>query len=303
MRRLNLLTLLSCAVAALSSSACTDSQSFSSLPIEQETQAVVESGEVNLLSNSNIDLIALDTSNTLAFIELDTFLGRPRVLTRRVRLRNVPGTLLGIDYRPATREFYAINDASTLFTLDPFTGTVLSTQSISLPFLGGTFSGFDFNPQADRLRLTGSNDQNFRIDVDLGVVVNAANGGDGTLKYTTPALAEINPFISASAYTNSRAAASSTQLFNIDTNLDRLVIQNPPNDGALQDIGSLTVDFRNATGFDILTNAAGINTAYAISGSTLYTINLTTGKAIFLARLTGALHWIGGYPGRLSTFG
>jgi hypothetical protein len=263
-----------------------DPQGLSSLPIEstEGTQAVANSAqapeETNLLGNSRADLIGLETNNTLAFIELSPLVGRPRVLVRRIQVRNVSGTLLGIDYRPATGVLYALDDTGILYTLDPFTGRVLSRQALSMPFLGGSLSGFDFNPVADRLRLTAANKQNFRVNVDTGVV-----SEDGLLAFPQVPPLVGNPFVTASGYTNSQVGASSTQLFNIDTNLDRLLLQNPPNDGSLQDIGSLGVDFSPSTGFDIVTDAAGMNTAYAVSGSTLYTLDLNTGRATFLAKL------------------
>jgi hypothetical protein len=154
-------------------------------------------------------------------------------------------------------------------------------STLSQPFEGGTISGFDFNPVPDRLRLVGDNDQNFRINVDTGEVT-----VDGTLAFADgDKNSGVNPNITASAYTNSFAGATTTQLFNIDTLLDTLVLQNPPNNGTLVTVGELGVDFDTLGGFDILSSADGTNAAFAVSDSVLYAINLETGAATKLGML------------------
>ena len=60
------------------------------------------------------------------------------------------------------------------------------------------------------------------------------------------------PAIVASAYTNSTPGATATQLFGIDSDLDILVLQNPPNSGTLSTIGSLGVDTGDRVGFDVV---------------------------------------------------
>lgn len=157
--------------------------------------------------------------------------------------------------------------------------TLVST--LSQPFEGGTISGFDFNPVPDRLRLVGDNDQNFRINVDTGEVT-----VDGMLAFADgDKNSGVNPNITASAYINSFAGATTTQLFNIDTLLNTLVLQNPPNNGTLVTIGELGVDFDTLGGFDILSSPDGTNAAFAVSDSILYAINLETGAATKLAML------------------
>jgi hypothetical protein len=57
--------------------------------------------------------------------------------------------------------------------------------------------------------------------------------------------------IGAAAYTNNFAGATSTTLFVIDHNTDKLYQQNPPNNGTLVETGSLGINITNANGFDI----------------------------------------------------
>jgi len=109
---------------------------------------------------------------------------------------------------------------------------------------------------------------------------------DKPLTYaTTDSNASKNPNVTAAAYTNNRAGVTSTQLFVIDYDLDVLALQNPPNDGTLNTIGSLGVNFSPIGGFDIFTDAQGTNTAFAVSGANLYTINLSTGAATKVSNL------------------
>ncbi len=192
-----------------------------------------------------------------------------------ISLTGLSGTLLGIDTRPANGLIYGINTTDDIYTIDPITGAATLVSTLDTPFTGGTISGFDFNPVADRLRLVGGNDEDFRINVDTGAVT-----VDGTLAY---AAGDVNagndPSITGAAYTNAIASSSSTQLYNIDEQLDILVLQNPPNDGTLMTVGELGIDFDTVGGFEIISLDEGSNVAYAVSNSTLYTIDLGTGTA------------------------
>ena len=101
--------------------------------------------------------------------------------------------------------------------------------------------GFDFNPTVDRIRLVTNNDQNLRLNPETGMVA----ATDGTIN---PAVATIT----AVAYTNSFAGASTTTLYDIDVASDKLFIQNPPNNGTLTAVGSLGVQALGEAGFDIV---------------------------------------------------
>ena len=187
-------------------------------------------------------------------------------------------TLLGFDYRPATGGLYAIGSTSRLYLINTSTGAATQVGSAGAFTLSGTSFGVDFNPTVDRLRVTSNTGQNLRI-----------NPNDGTLAATDTALAyaaadpnaAATPRIVGSAYTNNFAGASVTTLYGIDSNLDILATQNPPNAGVLNTVGALGFNTSDFVGFDI----SGSGTAYAIltapAGSfpQLYTINLSTGSA------------------------
>jgi len=164
-------------------------------------------------------------------------------------------------------------------TTEDNVATFVST--LDVPFNAGVVSGFDFNPVADRLRLVGDNDQNFRINVDTGAVIE-----DGTLAFAADdANAGVNPNVTAAAYTNAIAAPSTTALYNIDPLLDQLLLQSPPNDGTQVTVGDLGIDFDVVGGFDIVSGAEGDNAAFAISDAMLYSVDLATGAATSLGMI------------------
>jgi hypothetical protein len=153
------------------------------------------------------------------------------------------------------------------------------------PALAGTQIGFDFNPMADRLRIVTDADQNLRLNPDTGQGTGeGGSAADGTLAYMAgDPNAGQNPTIAATAYTNNTPGATMTAQFNIDSERNILVRQNPPNAGTLQTIGALGVDVSAPLGFDI---AQGDGTAYLASkrsataeGSNLFRVDLATGRA------------------------
>jgi hypothetical protein len=234
-----------------------------------------------------VALTGLADGNTLVFFDSAT---PGSVTTIGVSGTNLNSALLGIDYRPATGQLYGLSSTG-IFTIDPSSGNATLVNNIGATFTGGTASGVDFNPAADALRITGSNGQNLRIPVGgTGTPVT-----DGNLAYAaSDGNAGVSPSITASAYTNSFAGAPAgrtTQLFNIDSNLDVLVLQNPPNNGTLTTIGSLGVNVGSVGGFDIFSPSNGVNTAFAAfapnrsTAANLYTIDLGTGAATSLGQI------------------
>ena len=218
----------------------------------------------------NSSFVALDNNNTL--ISFDPH--NPSE-TSSIAVTGVDGVLLGIDTRPANGLIYGISTSNNVYTIDADSGAASYVSTLDTGFEGGTISGFDFNPAADRLRLVGDNDQDFRINVDTGEVT-----VDGTLAFDEGDFNDgVNPNVTAAAYTNSFDGTESTQLYDIDTLLNDLVLQDPPNDGTLVTIGDLGVDFDTLGGFDIVSSVNGENVAYAVSDSTLYTIDLGSGAA------------------------
>ncbi len=216
-----------------------------------------------------VSLIGLTADNRMVLFESN----RPAAV-RIVPAAPVRGRLVGLDFRPADGKLYAVSDAHEIYTLDPATGAARRLATLTVPWNGGARSGVDFNPQTDRLRLVGANGQNVRAHASLG-----AAALDGPLVFgRRDKNAGKRPHSTAAAYTRSLPKTPKTLLFEIDADLDILMLQDPPNDGVLTTVGPLGVDFGPAGGFDILTDGDR-EIAYAASGSTLYSIDLATGAA------------------------
>lgn len=196
--------------------------------------------------------------------------------------------VMGIDFRPSTSELYALGSFSRLYKIDPATGKATEVGSGPFsPLLNGSSFGFDFNPTVDRIRVVSNADQNLRLHPDTGLVVSV----DGDLEY---AVGDVNfgknPNVNSAGYTNSFPGATSTTLYVVDTGLDVLATQIPPNDGVLNTIGALGTDITDLGGFDI----SGVTgTAYmaaqqsSLSKSTFWTIDLATGQATLVGEIGG----------------
>jgi len=195
-------------------------------------------------------------------------------------------TLVGIDFRVQDGKLYGVGNGGGIYTIDTKSAEATKVSQLTMN-LDGTLFGVDFNPAADRLRIVSNTGQNLRHNVNAGGVTLV----DGVLNYTpgTPALG-----IAGAAYANNDLVADTgTTLFDIDTTLDQVALQSPPNSGSLVATGKLTVDADTFVGFDIYTKlkqgVAVDNTAFAslvVGGKTgFYRVNLLTGKAALIGTL------------------
>ena len=182
--------------------------------------------------------------------------------------------ILSIDYRPATGQLYALSSASRLYHINENSGaaTALGTEPFS-PAFEGENASIDFNPTVDRIRLVTESGQNLRLHPELGTVVaidGSINGG-------------MNPRIGAVAYSNSFSGTTTTTLYDIDLEQNKLYKQVPPNDGGLEEVGDLGLDLEGMSDMDII---ADNSIAFAVSKKTnqtrLYRIDLMTGDAEWL---------------------
>lgn len=237
---------------------------------------------------TRIEFAALTEDNELLRFKVPTE-GRVRpnkhFRTETVDIKDVKGTLLGIDVRPSDGQVYGLSSENVIYTIDPDSGQTTKVSRISEPFEVGAISGFDFNPVVDRLRIVGDNDQNYAVNVDTGEV---SRGGD--VAFPDGAKGSFNPNITAAAYTNSVGAPTLTTLYDIDPIQDVLLTQTPAQDGTLQIVGDLGENFGFLGGFDIVATApekgGDINNfAYAISDQKLYSIDLGSGEASRLGKL------------------
>lgn len=232
-----------------------------------------------------VPMIGLTSTNTLVTFDSAT----PATITSTVVVTGlgVGETLLGIDFRPATGQLFGLGSASRLYTIDPSTGAATAVGTAGAFTLMGTEFGFDFNPTVDRIRVVSDADQNLRLNPATGALAAA----DTNLAFAAgDPNAAVNPNVTGAGYTNSFAGSTTTTLYDIDSNLDILTIQNPPNSGTLNTVGSLGVNTTAVLGFDI--DPAG-NAAYAAlqvgATSGLYRINLSTGLATLVGPIGAGL--------------
>lgn len=194
--------------------------------------------------------------------------------------------LAGIDLRPANGTLIGVSAENVVVTIDPATGaaTELSRMDVPLPMAAGQPVIVDFNPAADRLRYM-SGTTNHRVDVDSGKVT-----VDGSLAFEAGDMhAGAAPMVVAAAYTQSRGKPEATKMYDIDATLGALLRQTSPNDGTLATIGTLGLAAPGEThAFDIETRADMGDTAWLVSGTTLYTVDLATGAATEAGAITGS---------------
>jgi hypothetical protein len=198
-------------------------------------------------------------------------------------------TILGIDFRPANGQMYALGSSNRLYTVNTATraATAVGAPFVS-PLVGARF-GFDFNPVIDRIRIVSESDSNWVVDPNTGAIQTVAT----PLAYgpADPNVGQ-NPNVVNSAYTNNFPGAVTTQLYGLDTRLDILVTQ-ANNAGTLGTVGLLGTNVTATGGFDVsgtspFTAYAALQTASsAISG--FYTINLATGAATLVGEIDGGI--------------
>jgi hypothetical protein len=210
-------------------------------------------------------------------------------------LRAPDTVLVGIDFRVQDGQLYGVGNGGGVYTLNTTTAQATFVNALTTP-LAGTFFGVDFNPAANALRIISDTGQNLRLPF-AGPLAGQTQT-DSPLNYPGPPAVSPATGLSGTAYTdNDLDPNTGTTLFNIDTALNQVVLQSPPNAGVLVVIGPLTVDPDAAVGFDIYTQlregAAIANSGFAslvVGGvSGLYRINVVTGQAVLIGAFGEAL--------------
>ncbi|MNK54125.1 hypothetical protein D3C87_731030 [compost metagenome] len=229
---------------------------------------------IGMLSQKVIDIAiptdavayAIDASNALQIFNPN----KPEPVSKAITgLQNGEG-ILGIDFRPLNGQLYALGSTSRIYTINLGTGaaTQVGSGALSTPLVGTEF-GFDFNPTVDRIRVVSDLGQNLRLNPIDGSV----SAVDGVINPGTPTL-------SSAAYTDNFAGATTTSLFVIDHNTDKLYLQNPPNAGTLVERGALGINITSNNGFDIgSTSQKAYLVATVGTDTKIYTVNTTNGAA------------------------
>jgi hypothetical protein len=217
---------------------------------------------------------------------------RPRDIGSVSGLLAPDAMIVGIDFRVQDGQLYGLGNQGGIYTIDTSTAVGNLVSRLTMP-LNGDFFGVDFNPAANALRIISNTGQNLRHPFAGPLAGMTQN--DATLNYPGPPVVSPATGLTGAAYTNNDLDASTgTSLFNIDTSLNQVVIQSPPNAGALVTTGQLTVNPDTPVGFDIYTtleNGVAINNhgfaSMVVDGVPgFYRINFLTGKASLIDLFT-----------------
>jgi len=245
-------------------------------------------GVASGLTLPNRPIYALTSDNAIYVL-----LPRLGQYVRLGRVETDGGNLIGIDFRPADGKLYGLTDLGTLYTIDVSLARFGQKQKVSTMnprFTGGFGNIMDFNPVANALRVTGSNDQNLAV----------VNGGDGSNLSTTVAQTKFayaagdvnagkDPELTGGAYSNNFVGATATLFYAVDADTDTLVTiadktatgSSNTGGGQLQTIGSFYDEAGNklnmspTTDLDIYTDKAGNNYLVGQTTRLLFTIDLS----------------------------
>ena len=183
-----------------------------------------------------------------------------------------PG-IVDLDFFPVNSQLYAITSNGNAYSLD--LGTAAATLLFSPLTAISNLTDLDFNPVADRMRLFGDTDLNYRMVPNV-TTLPSGGGTAGTVitdgSFSNPAFE-----LESSAYTNNFDSAPSTTLYSIDTTTDSLVIHSgAPQFNGVAAVGTgLGFAIGNNVGFDV--GQDGI--AYLSDDNNFFTVNLATGAA------------------------
>ena len=238
------------------------------------------------------DMVGLDGANRLIrFTE-----AKPGVTQTRL-VKGTSAKLLGIDVRPSNGMLYGLAADGTIYTLDATSGQATRVSTINVaPAMDATV--VDFNPVADRLRIVTAGGRSLRVNVDTGETVE-----DGKLAFANgDANAGKAPKVTAGGYINSMPGPkpTATALYEIDSGAKALLLQDPPNAGTLQTKAALKLAGA-LRGLDVVTDAMGKHTGWAVRGAKLYRVDIASGQIALVGNVgkgEGSLIDVAALPSR-----
>jgi hypothetical protein len=233
-------------------------------------------------------IFALTTDNTLYVLPPNSI--TPTYLSLG-RVAGIGGfDLIGIDFRPADKQLYALSDGGSLYTINfnvsPPTATLVSAL-INPRFPSGFQSLMDFNPVVDAIRFIGSDTLNYAVVKDANGILNTT----AVQTSLTYAAGDVNagktPKVNGGAYTNNVAGATTTIFYAIDYDQDTLVTiadktatgSSNTGGGRLQTIGPLVdsagnrITVNSLSDIDIVT-LNGVNFLIGVSRDITFQIPL-----------------------------
>jgi len=255
------------------------------------------------------EIVAVSISNQLLRFNA----GQPQAVRERRPLQGLRAgeTLLGIDYRVARGELFALGASGQLYRIDVASARATPVGTPAALPAEGIEWGFDFNPTVDRIRVVNEAGYNLRLHPDTGAIVDgdANTPGvqfDGRLAYdAADAYAGKTPRVVAAGYTYNKGNDKITTNYALDGALGTLVHQGSkegavpavsPNSGRLYTVGNLGVGSFDHASFDIsdLNNAAYAGLRQKGAAATRwYRVDLSTGKAAYIGTVGGGEALVG----------
>ncbi len=249
------------------------------------------------------EIVAISASHQLLRFNA----GQPQNVRDRKPLSGLPAgeKLLGIDYRVARGELFALGASGQLYRIDVAAARALPVGTpAALPGPARAW-GFDFNPTVDRIRVVNDNGDNLRLHPDTGAAVDGdantpGRQPDGRLSYdAADANAGKAARIVAAGYTYNKTNDKVTTNYALDGGLGTLVHQGTkedvapavsPNTGRLFTVGTLGIGSFDHASFDIsdVSNTAYAGVRQARDAATRwYRVDLATGQAQFIGTVGG----------------
>ncbi|AFD24414.1 DUF4394 domain-containing protein [Deinococcus gobiensis] len=206
--------------------------------------------------------------------------------------------LVDLDFRNTDNRLYAATAAGKIYVINTDTGAATADGSS----VGKATQAIDFNPVANRLRVVGTANDNYRLTVTSTPVPSTSPAGtvtsDGNFAYAAGD-ATTAPVLTAAAYTNSYndstagavPTGAATVLYTIDSANDTLVENTVgPAFSTLVTRSKLGVDVGTGlVGFDIAGASDAYMTAVLGNSTTLYRVNLsaTSSAATAVSTISG----------------
>jgi hypothetical protein len=220
--------------------------------------------------------------------------------------------IIGIDFRVAYGDMYALADSGRIYVIDFQTGEAkLVPNSQPVEYMATGPYGFDFNPAADKLRVVGNKNGNLRLHPETGAIVDFNKADAGTQIDPKLAYAEGDqyeghlPDIVAAGYTYNPNDSKLTTNYAIDRRNGMLVMQGTkegvtpavsPNLGVLYSVGNLGLGNIRDASMDI-SDVHNVALAAVLSSqqkeTVLVEINLQTGDHKALGILGDGEHYAG----------
>jgi hypothetical protein len=213
-------------------------------------------------------VFALNDNNTV--YRLDT--RKPWVIMDSIKVETLypAEKIVAIDTRPTTGEIFAISNYRTVYLVNAAgygpRRAVYIPHKQEMPIDLNTTVAFDIDPVKDRMRFVTGKGDNVLLRFEDGQM-------EGVKGVSTPS-------VRAVAYSNNYPGATSTYLFGMDGDADKLVRYDA---GSITSVGTFGIDVQEVGGFDISTTTRfgdqfGVASIRYGGKWELNFVNLKTGK-------------------------